>query len=105
MRGGEESSHPVEGGAHVVTVPCLDRPGMEGHPHAERDYLLGPGLRGYAALRINSGGKALRSGVEGSAEGIAHHLVNVAAMPLDRLPEDLVVPVHSRLHEARVLLP
>ena len=82
MAGGGDPGGTVNVGADVALAGQQRRPGMEPHPHGDRECLL----------RLARGGQRPGRGREGNEEGVALRVHLDAAVGGKGLPEHLPVP-------------
>src|SRR3712207_5133048 len=105
MSGGEEPRNAVERRAEVVAVALLGCASVQRHAHAYGSKLLVPCFVLERTLGSERGLHRLRRRGEGGVERIADGLEDMSTMPLNRLPQDGIIPREGALHRRAVLLP
>ena len=88
-----------------LVLARVDLGGARVDGHADANRRLAPRLAGEGVLGGQRSAHARRDGVKGGAERVAHDLENVAAVRLDRDPQDLVMPGERDPHRLGVPLP
>jgi hypothetical protein len=105
-RSGGAEHNPDEAPTRRPTTCTLTQMGLtrvDSHPNPQRS-TRAPVSVGQLHLARSGGIQRVARGPEGRVDTVTRRLDDVATMPLDRTPQDLVVAAQRRSHRLRLLL-